>query len=200
MQPLGKGKHKLKNVDPREIEEHLLNALWSLVRTLSRDPRDLTLLERVCAKFHEDDFRKLERLAELHAKYRALVQHALPDEDRDSDGERSEDSEGSEAEERLLARLDAGVFVLRLVDALLGVLATTHPALAQRLVELLTLHDSSPRVIARSLRRLARTLGPANAGEEEENAADTEDVQRDVNLLNRAAEQLLQLDTETDKQ
>lgn len=179
-------RHK-KAFDPRHDEEHIVSALWSLLRTLRRDPRDAQLHARVLAKFHEDDMLKLERLCELHAKYRAQVRAALPDEDLDSGKEDGgEDAEEEEDEEVLLARLDAGLFVLRLVDAVLAEVMTSDEALLQRAQQLLTLHDSSPNVVARNVRRLARTLGA------EETQADA-DVAHDKAHLRSVAQRLAAL-------
>jgi len=181
-------RHK-KAFDARHDEEHVLGALWSLLRTLRRDPKDAALYARVLAKFHEDDMLKLERLCELHAKYRAQLRAALPDEDEDS-GRDDDDGEGEgegedeeEDEEALLARLDAGAFVLRQVDAVLAEVVTSDAALAQRAQQLLTLHDSAPRVVARSVRRLARTLG---ADETQDDA----DVAQDKAHLRSVAQRL----------
>jgi hypothetical protein len=148
------------------------------------------------AKFLEDDMLKLERLCELHAKYRAQLRSALPEGDEDSGKEDAEtlndtnlnEDKEEEDEELLLAQLDAGAFVLRMVDAVLAELVCGDVRFAQRARQLLTLHDSSPRVIARSVRRLARTLGA-----EKENGGIGEEVQRDKSHLFDLAKKLVQL-------
>jgi beta-catenin-like protein 1 len=110
----------------------------------------------VLAKFAEDDMVKLERLCELEAKYRALVGDLSDDDDEGDEGDEDEEAR----EERLLARLDAGLFVLQLVALVLAeVCRALGPPAAQRTRQLLALHDSSPAHLARVLTHYAATLG-----------------------------------------
>jgi beta-catenin-like protein 1 len=134
-------------------EEHLVSALRSLVAHCTGEPR-----LRCLYKFREADHEKLDRLLELRDKYEARLARLPPVPPR-RDDEEEEDEEAAEA--RYLARLEAGLFTLQLIDLLLAELAVSEdaPDLRDRILYILHRKDIDPARIAASLREYARHLG-----------------------------------------
>ncbi|KAJ3280005.1 hypothetical protein HK104_000993 [Borealophlyctis nickersoniae] len=98
--------------------EHVISILSSLFRNLP-DPSSRT---RLVLKFIENDFEKLDRLMELHQQYSNRVAH-IDEEIQKSKQERESQDGGDEDEDKdddYLKRLDGGLFVLQLVDFILG--------------------------------------------------------------------------------
>jgi beta-catenin-like protein 1 len=113
-------KKSYKSFSEVEEEEHVIGILASLFRNL---PLDSGHRLRVVHKFVEDDFAKLERLLDIREGYDARVKtvnESIREEQR-SLGLTEEEIEEEEPE-RSLQRLDAGLFVLQLVDLILAYL------------------------------------------------------------------------------
>ncbi|KAI9336574.1 Catenin-beta-like protein [Obelidium mucronatum] len=114
-------KKEYKTHSETEEDEHVLSILASLFKTAQPE----TLI-RICLKFSENDFEKVERLLELHEQYQAKVVAADQQFERDrAEEEREEgDEELDQEDERYLNRLDKGLFTLQLVDLVAGFLCT----------------------------------------------------------------------------
>ncbi|PAA77058.1 hypothetical protein BOX15_Mlig001294g5, partial [Macrostomum lignano] len=111
-------KPKKSGFSVQEIEEHLCSILHNLLRHCANSPTHKT---RILAKFVENDHAKMERLAELHFKWRDSVKAA----DRRLLAERRQpelwnaSTEEELEEEVYLRRLEMGLFTLQLVDLIL---------------------------------------------------------------------------------
>ncbi|KAJ3012777.1 UNVERIFIED_CONTAM: hypothetical protein HDU68_001032 [Siphonaria sp. JEL0065] len=116
-------KKEYKSHSELEEDEHVISILASLFK--SSHPENLL---RLCIKFSENDYEKVERLLELHEQYQAKVFAADRQFERDrqeEEGERDEEDQELDAEdERYLNRLDKGLFTLQLVDLVAGFLCT----------------------------------------------------------------------------
>ncbi|KAI8622813.1 Catenin-beta-like protein [Chytriomyces sp. MP71] len=117
-------KKEYKAHSETEEDEYVVSILASLFKSSSPANRI-----RLCIKFSENDFEKVERLLELHEQYQARVAAADRQFERDQlereeaggyDGEEEVDGE----EMRYLNRLDKGLFTLQLVDLVAGYLCT----------------------------------------------------------------------------
>ena len=101
-----------------EEEEHIIGILASLVRNL---PLESGHRLRVVRKFVEDDYAKLERLLDLREGYEARVK-AFNERVENENKELGLDEEeiAEEEPERALERLDAGLYVMQLIDLILA--------------------------------------------------------------------------------
>ncbi|KAF9969932.1 hypothetical protein BGZ73_007502 [Actinomortierella ambigua] len=111
-------KKAYKSFSEVEDEEHVIGILASLIRNL---PHDSGHRLRLVNKFVEDDYAKLERLLDVREGYEARVeavdeQIAKDNEERGLD----EDEIADEEPERMLQRLDAGLYVMQLIDLIIA--------------------------------------------------------------------------------
>ncbi|TPX78390.1 hypothetical protein CcCBS67573_g00354 [Chytriomyces confervae] len=117
-------KKAYKSHSDSEEDEHVLSILASLFKTSTPENR-----LRLCIKFSENEFEKVERLLELHEQYQARVHAADMQFERDriareEAGGYDGDEEVDAADMRYLNRLDKGLFTLQLVDLVAGYLCT----------------------------------------------------------------------------
>ncbi|KAF9582965.1 hypothetical protein BGW38_010513 [Lunasporangiospora selenospora] len=115
-----KGVEKLKKqykfFSEVEEEEHIIGILGSLVRNL---PLESGHRLRVVRKFTEEDYAKLERLLDLREGYEArvsLFDERVAEENKELDEEEIEEREAL----RALERLDAGLYVMQLIDLIIA--------------------------------------------------------------------------------
>jgi beta-catenin-like protein 1 len=91
-----------------------MTIMASLFKSGNRDHR-----LRLCLKFSENDFEKLDRLLEMHDQYTAKMALADKQYNQNRDDEEVEDED-----ERYLNRLDKGLFTLQLVDLVAAYICT----------------------------------------------------------------------------
>jgi len=114
--PFAKGK-KEREAAQAQFDESLLGVLCTLFHQVEGDRR-----LRLLGKLAEDDMAKLERLLGLRAKYAAKVSGAEEALDAAlAEGEEEDEDEETTDDERLyLARMEAGLPTLQLIDHCLG--------------------------------------------------------------------------------
>ncbi|KAG0360254.1 Catenin-beta-like protein [Gamsiella multidivaricata] len=123
-------KKAYKSFSEVEEEEHIIGIMASLVRNL---PLESGHRLRVVRKFVEDDYAKLERLLDLREGYEARVR-ALDEkiEQENKERELDEDEIAEEEAERALQRLDAGLYVMQLIDLILAHLCAENLDLEEK--------------------------------------------------------------------
>ncbi|KAF9907877.1 hypothetical protein BX616_000306 [Lobosporangium transversale] len=111
-------KKAYKSFSEVEEEEHIIGIMASLVRNL---PLESGHRLRVVRKFVEDDYAKLERLLDLREGYEARLK-ALDEKIEQENKEQELDEEGIAEMEplRALERLDAGLYMMQLIDLILA--------------------------------------------------------------------------------
>ncbi|KAG0004455.1 hypothetical protein BGZ79_009235 [Entomortierella chlamydospora] len=111
-------KKAYKSFSEVEEEEHIIGILASLVRNL---PLESGHRLRVVRKFVEDDYAKLERLLDIREGYEARVK-AFDEKVEQENKERGLDEDEIAEEEpvRALQRLDAGLYVMQLIDLIIA--------------------------------------------------------------------------------
>ena len=129
---------------PQEYEEHVCAIMASLFRNVEGNGR-----ERLIGKFVENDHEKVDRLMELHFHYLQKLRNedclfpkgVPPSED---------DPPGGAAVENYMQRLEAGLFVLQLVDyVILELCLCRNPTIHARVMTLLNQHGDSLHTIKR---------------------------------------------------
>ncbi|KAG0226884.1 hypothetical protein BGW41_004061 [Actinomortierella wolfii] len=101
-----------------EDEEHVIGVIASLMRNL---PPESGHRLRVVNKFFEDDYAKLERLLDIREGYEARVEAVNEQIARDNEERGLDEDEIAEEEpERMLQRLDAGLYVMQLIDLIIA--------------------------------------------------------------------------------
>jgi beta-catenin-like protein 1 len=78
------------------------------------------VLKRVIGKFSENDYEKVDRLLELREKYSNSVDAAAAEHQKDHEGEEEEEED---ADEKYLARLEAGLFKVQMTDLIAASIA-----------------------------------------------------------------------------
>ncbi|KAI8604008.1 DUF1716-domain-containing protein [Dissophora ornata] len=127
---LDKLKKAYKSFSEVEEEEHIIGILASLVRNL---PLESGHRLRVVRKFVEDDYAKLERLLDLREGYEARVKafnERVENENKELGLDESEIAE--EEPVRALGRLDAGLYVMQLIDLILAHLCAENLDLEEK--------------------------------------------------------------------
>ena len=143
----------------QELEEHMSSIIASLFKNVQGASRD-----RLVGKFLENDCEKVDRLMEMHFKYKRRV--TLADEEikreRQLDGATEEDDDT----EAYLHRLDAGLFTLQLVDYVLAELyLCSIPAVRTRIQTLLSQHRDTLAGMRMVLSEYAENLGDASSSD-----------------------------------
>ena len=134
-----------------EHEEHVCSILVSLFKNIQGAHR-----ERLVNKFIENDHEKVERLMELHFKY----QHRVEEVDKQIEKEKRMGEEVEDEAELYLRRLDAGLFILQMVDYIIADVCTSPPAsISTRIGILLNQHGDSLTSVKRTLLEYADNLG-----------------------------------------
>ncbi len=129
-----------------EHEEHVCSIIVSLFKNIKGPHR-----ERIINKFVENDHEKVERLMELHFKYQRRV--------READLRIESQSEESEME-IYVRRLDAGLFILQMVDYIIAELNTCPTtSIGARIEKLLNQHGDSLRSVKQTLLEQAENIG-----------------------------------------
>ncbi|KAF9433296.1 hypothetical protein BGZ76_009636 [Entomortierella beljakovae] len=115
---IDKLKKSYKSFSEVEEEEHIIGILASLVRNL---PLESGHRLRVVHKFVEDDYAKLERLLDLREGYEARVK-AFDEKIEQENKELGLDEDEIAEEEpiRALQRLEAGLYVMQLIDLIIA--------------------------------------------------------------------------------
>uniref|UniRef100_UPI00358EA57A beta-catenin-like protein 1 n=1 Tax=Myxine glutinosa TaxID=7769 RepID=UPI00358EA57A len=154
-------KLKKTGMSEKEHEEHVCSTIASMLRNLKGQQRT-----RLVNKFVENDCEKVDRLMELHFRYLETVMMA----DKKIDGEkhdmvqRGEIIDDMAEEEFYLRRLDAGLFVLQLVDYIMVEISSSGvSSVRQRINQLLNLHGGSSKAIRHILREYAESIGDAKS-------------------------------------
>lgn len=145
---------KKASASEQEHEEHVISIIASLFRNVQGPFRD-----RVISKFLENDYEKVDRLMELHFKYKRRV--ALVDEDVRRERRLNPTIEIEEMEtEVYLRRLDAGLFTLQLVDYVMAELyLCSMPSIHSRIQTLLSQHRDSLDTVKAVVMEYSSNLG-----------------------------------------
>ena len=160
----------------QEYEEHIASIIASLFRNVQGPLRD-----RIISKFLENDYEKVDRLMELHFKYKrkvTLVDEEVRREKRLNPGVETEERET----EVYLRRLDAGLFTLQLVDYVMAELyLCSMPSIQFRIQTLLSQHRDTVAAVKAVLTEYSDSLG-------DESSSDT--VKQEQKRLNELILQL----------
>lgn len=133
----------------KEHEEHVCSIVVSLFKNIQGSQR-----ERLISKFVENDHEKVERLMELHFKYQRRVHEA--DQKREGLVGVEEDKETA----LYLSRLDAGLFILQMVDYIIAELYTSPvSSIASHIRILLNQHGDSLNSVRQTLLEHAENVG-----------------------------------------
>jgi len=130
---MGKGKHmKGKKGNEGELvesEEHIISIIATLFNQIGSDQGQY--YERLLNKFKECDYEKVDRLLDLHLKYKQKLDLFLEEHPFDEDEYEDQDS-------YYLEKLDYGLFTLQLIDLILSYIYTSKDKGIQDRVKLLT--------------------------------------------------------------
>ncbi|XP_075908283.1 beta-catenin-like protein 1 [Petromyzon marinus] len=155
------GRAKKAGMSEKEHEEHVCSIISSMLRNLKGQQRT-----RLINKFVETDCEKVDRLMELHFKYLETVSAA----DKKIEGEkhemvrRGEIIDDEAQDDFYLRRLDAGLFVLQLVDYVMLEISTSGVAqIRQRVNQILNLRGGSMKVVRHIIREYTESLGDAKS-------------------------------------
>ena len=137
----------------QELEEHISSIIASLFRNVQQAGQR----DRLVGKFLENDCEKVDRLMELHFKYRRRV--TLTDEEIKRERKLEPATEEDEIES-YLRRLEAGLFILQLVDYVMAELyLCSIPAIRTRIQTLLSQHRESLAGVRTVLSEYSENLG-----------------------------------------
>eukprot|EP00743_Colponemidia_sp_Colp-15_P002770 GILK01002998.1.p1 GENE.GILK01002998.1~~GILK01002998.1.p1 ORF type:complete len:543 (-),score=135.01 GILK01002998.1:59-1645(-) len=172
MRKLTIGKKK-RAVDEKEDDEHILSCLSWLVRLTEGEPH-----LRVLYKFKENDFEKLERLVEMHQTYAekvAMADRQLQENRQLREKMRQELAEDEDEEEVYMERLEAGLFILQLIDlVMIQLLGSADTGIKQRLLLLLQQQDIDLAQIRQVVQEYLSYLG----GTDEEKQKETQHFEK----------------------
>ena len=139
----------------QEYEEHITSIIASLFRNVQGPLRD-----RVISKFLENDYEKVDRLMELHFKYRRRVMLVDEEVRREKRLNPSNVEPGEMETEVYLRRLDAGLFTLQLVDyVMVELYLCSIPSIQSRIQTLLSQHRDSLDTVKAMVTEYADNLG-----------------------------------------
>lgn len=143
-------KNKRKGHSAEEHEEHVCSIVASLLKNCGEGQR-----QRIFNKLVENDHEKVERLAELHFKYREKLDNF----EKEFMRRRNADEELDE-EELYLEKLDAGLFTLQLVDYIMAEsYVNGATSVVERLKKILGMKGGSMKQVKQVLVELADNLG-----------------------------------------
>ena len=145
---------KNASASEQEYEEHVMSIIASLFRNVRGPFRD-----RIISKFVENDYEKVERLMELHFKYKRRV--TLADEEVRRERRLNPSVETTEMETEIyIRRLDAGLFTLQLVDyVMVELYLCSIPSIQSRIQTLLSQHRDSVAAVKTVLKEYSENLG-----------------------------------------
>ena len=139
----------------QELEEHVSSIIASLFRNVQGAFRD-----RLVGKFLENDCEKVDRLMELHFKYKRRVTLADEEIRRERRGDDDDDTEA------YLHRLDAGLFTLQLVDYVMAELyLCSIPAIRTRIQTLLSQQRDTLAGVRMVLSEYTESLGDPSSSD-----------------------------------
>jgi len=141
-------KKSKKNAEEAVEDEHIVCCLASLFKHLNG-----SRLDRLVAKFSENDGEKVERLMELHERYTEKLSKA-----EDELREELAAEEEIDEEELYLKRLDAGLFTLQMVDLLIAYIFEREDT-RTRAKEIISLKGYSIDVFKKVLFEYAQNAG-----------------------------------------
>ena len=144
----GKGKH----AGDKEFDETVISCLLSLVKSLTPDEPDRH--KRLMNKFTELNFDKINKLVEMYQRYATIVEQADKD-NSDINGDNDEDT----AEQKLLDRLDAGLYTLQSICLILAYLAAWNEDIRNYLSDLFEANSMSLNEPAKYLAELEGQVG-----------------------------------------
>ncbi|KAI1734217.1 Catenin-beta-like protein [Xylaria scruposa] len=136
-----------KSTDHR-VAEHLIGIFASMLRLL---PADSAERIRLLAKFVEKDYEKTKKLVELRRECAARV-NAADEAIRVEQAQMSADEKEEAADEWFSRRLDAGLFSLQTLDAVLAWLVAEDGGVKETVRKLLADRDESLSVIKATIR------------------------------------------------
>ena len=166
MKPPKPGK-KVASGSEQEMEEHVASIIASLFRNVQQS----ALRDRLVSKFLENDCEKVDRLMELHFKYKRRVTLADEEIKRERRGGMAAEDEEVEA---YLGRLDAGLFTLQLVDYVMGELyLCSIPAIRTRIQTLLSQNRDSLAGVRTVLSEYLENLGGGGGSGGEEGSSES---------------------------
>ena len=167
---------KKVGVSEQEYEEHVGSIIASLFKNVQGPLRD-----RIVSKFLENDHEKVDRLIELHFKYKRRVM--LVDEEVQQERRLNPVVETEEMENEVyIRRLDAGLFVLQLVDYIMVELCLCSiPSVRSRIQTLLSQHRDSMDAVKEVVSEYCRNLGDESS---------TDAVKQEQQRLNELLSQL----------
>lgn len=151
----------------RRISNHLIALFASMLRLL---PANSAERIRTLAKFVEKDYKKVVKLVKLRREQASQIQQA----EAQNDAERKTASEEDVAElevEWLSRRLDAGLFTLQAIDAILAWLTAEDNGARRKIKQLLAEQDDTLEVIKATLTDQMQGLDT-----EEEDGKDMKDM------------------------
>ncbi|KAF7552369.1 hypothetical protein G7046_g7427 [Stylonectria norvegica] len=137
----------MKTQDHR-LAEHLLGIFASMLRRL---PANSAERIRTLAKFVEKDYEKISKLVKLRRDYSSRVKRAEQEHDAGQGTLSQEEKEQADVE-RLMKRIDAGLFTLQTVDVVLAWLVAEDGGATKRIKQLLAERDETLGVIGATLK------------------------------------------------
>ena len=141
-----------------ELEEHMASIIASLFRNVQGAFRD-----RLVSKFLENDCEKVERLMELHFRYKRRV--TLADEEIKRERRLGSETDVDETE-AYLRRLDAGLFTLQLVDYVMAELyLCSTPAVRTRIQTLLSQQRDTLASVRMLLSEYVESMGDEDSSD-----------------------------------
>ncbi len=148
----GKVPKKLR-AQAEKSEEHILACIAQLFVRLS-DMRYLRTLN----KFRENEYEKVERLAELYEKYYRRL------EDSEAEWKTSHPGKTEDPDERYERRLDVGLFPLQLCALIIALVSSAGDrGICQRVEQVLNQQDSSLADVKQVLEEYAANMGEDTA-------------------------------------
>ncbi|XP_003386785.1 PREDICTED: beta-catenin-like protein 1 [Amphimedon queenslandica] len=154
-----------KGTGTEEQEEHVTSIIASLFRHVSGGGRD-----RLVSKFVENDHEKVDRLLELHLKYKNKIREV----DESIRNERryrvtTGGDEENEEEMTFLRRLEAGLFKLQLIDYIITELCLSGiPSIRGRVITILGQRGGALVDVVNVMREYVDGLGEENEDEKAE--------------------------------
>uniref|UniRef100_A0A5K3FNV3 Beta-catenin-like protein 1 n=3 Tax=Mesocestoides corti TaxID=53468 RepID=A0A5K3FNV3_MESCO len=140
-----------------EMEEHIISIVAALLRQCTGQ-----FLQRVLAKFTENEHEKVDRLVELHFQYhdRVTKANAKIESLRQRLSNRP-DVSSEELEEIVeLKRMDSGLLSLQLIDvSLLDIAVNGQPSIFPCLQRLMKMRGASTSALVQTVRDYAESLG-----------------------------------------
>ena len=146
-------KSQRKGLTSLEHEEHVVSIIAGLLQHLTGPNRT-----RLLVKFDENDFEKVERLAELHFRYLSKV-NAVDKALRD---EMNETEEKLDEDEIYIRRLDKGLFTLQLIDYIILEISVANPVIKAKISKIIQLRRASMDTIKEIVLEYAKNIGDDN--------------------------------------